>query len=524
MTIQTAARAPIGIQRRMMEIGRIRFGDVVAGRGSRPRALDKFRLTSASKEVLEAAAAVYGAAKPVREWKDAPNPGMWELYTDSSSLDVILPPVQSALDGSSTYPWSQAWELWDGPTCARRCDGEIAMVPKGRGLSEVACICEDARGQEGFCEIRTRISVMLPQLPGLGLWRMDTGGLNAAAYLPGTLQLLAMAAARGRYLPCKLRLEHRSSKRPNDKGEIETHRFVVPVLDPGITPGELMALTGPETLNVPRIGNGDKPQLPEPAERPVATLEKPSADLGPRTPLPAAAPLEAPDDEPADPHAPPSGGDDTWMKAIHAIGREKGLDHEGIRLVAAGFFGETVFPPDRSLTDLNPLERGKLRKTLDDMRPVSIEQPQQVAEDPGPRDSQADGSAPAAAATASDGLATSDAEEQSGDGATRAPDAPIQRVAPAASPPGSPAPPDTADADPVVEAAVWGAAVAHGIVGADAGVDGWEQIDAIAARVFGIDAGVVLRSQWIELAAQISAGVHDPTPPRPRRASAAKES
>jgi hypothetical protein len=514
VTIQTASRAPIGIQRRMMEVGRIRFGDVVAGREGKkpyPRALDKFRLTSASRAVLEAAAAIYGAAKPVREWKDAPNPGMWELYTDSAELDIILPPVSSSLDGSATYPYSQAWELWDGPTCARRCDGETAMVPKGRGLVEVACLCDpERRGQPGSCEIRTRISVMLPQLPGLGLWRMDTGGMNAAAYLPGTLQLLAMAAARGRYLPCKLRLEHRSSKRPNDKGEIETHRFVVPVLDPGITPGELMAMTGPETMNVPQIGNGDKPQLPAPAERPAQPLEKPTGDLGPRTPLPSSAPLSAPDeDQPPDPHAAPADGD-PWMKAIHAIGREKGLDHDGIRHVAAGFFGEAVFPADRSLTDLNPLERGKLRKALDDMKPANeqaVEARQNVS-----AAVDASGDSPDAGASA----------EPIGP----APDAPIQQLAPAASsPPGDDvARADTADPDPAIEKALWEVSVAHRLIAADAGVAGWDVIDALAERVFAKDRGVILRSELTELAAQIAAGVHDPTPARPRRATAPKES
>ncbi len=526
MTIQTASgRAPIGIQRRMMEIGRIRFGDVVAGRGSRPRALDKFRLTSASKEVLEAAAAIYGAAKPVREWKDAPNPGTFELYTDSSELDVVLPPVQSALDGSATYPYSQAWELWDGPTCARRCDGEVAVVPSRGALLEKACICQDNRGAEGFCEIRTRISVMLPRLPGLGLWRMDTSGMYAAAYLPGTLQLLAMAAARGRYLPCKLRLEHRSSKRPDAEGKVETHRFVVPVLDPGITPGELMAMTGPETVNVPQIGNGDKPQLPEPTERTEAPLEKPSAELGPRPALPAAAPLAAPDEEaPADPATPAAAGEDTWMKAIHAIGREKGLDHDGIRLVAAGFFGEAVFPADRSLTDLNPLERGKLRKALDDMKPAT-EQPQQVTTGPGgSQDSQADGSAPAAASKAEGGLATPAAEGASED--DTAADAPIQSSAAPASPPDVAA--ESTDPDLEVERAVWTAALAHGIVTDPSDADaGWAAIDDVASSALGQEAAELSPDQWREFAIRTAAGEFDPPPPtpaRPRRASAPKES
>lgn len=501
MTIQTASgRAPIGIQRRMMEIGRIRFGDVVAGRGSRPRALDKFRLTSASREVLEAAAAIYGAAKPVREWKDAPNPGTFELYTDSTELDVVLPPVQSALDGSATYPYSQAWELWDGPTCARRCDGEVAVVPKGRALADVACICQEQRGTgPTFCEIRTRISVMLPQLPGLGLWRMDTGGMYAAAYLPGTLQLLAMAAARGRYLPCKLRLEHRSSKRPNDKGEIETHRFVVPVLDPGITPGELMAMTGPETVNVPQIGNGEKPALPPPAERPAAPLEKEGASLGARTPLPTSAPLTAPDeDEPPDPPAAATGGEDAWMKAIHAIGREKGLDHDGIRLVATGFFGADVFPADRSLTDLNPLERGKLRKALDDMKPAANEQQPQGTES---RDAARGGGTPPLPAAA---------------------DQPVPEVFPD-SPPVR-LPPAPADPELAVERAVYTAAQSHGIVtpGMDA-TAAWAAIDDVASSAFNKEAAELSPDEWREFAVRTSAGEWDAPaepPARPRKVTA----
>jgi hypothetical protein len=82
---------------------------------------------------------------------------------------------------------------------------------------------------------------------------------------------------------------------------------------------------------------------------------------------------------------------------------------------------------------------------------------------------------------------------------------------------------DSADPDPAIEKALWEAAVSHGIVKPDAGVAGWEAIDAIAEKVFTKHRGVILRSELTELAVRISAGEFDPTPARPRRA-APKES
>jgi hypothetical protein len=133
----------IGVQRRMMELGRIRLGDK-ADSGA-PRKLSKFRLTSASRALLEAAAELYGGT--VQDWQGAPDDGYFELYTDTDTLDIILPPVFSDRDGSPTLPYSQAYELWSGGGCQRRCDG--ATEPSQGSRASVLRRGRSARSPRG---------------------------------------------------------------------------------------------------------------------------------------------------------------------------------------------------------------------------------------------------------------------------------------------------------------------------------------------------------------------------------------
>lgn len=249
----------IGVQRRFMELGRIRLGDQAVSRGKTvPRKLTKFRLTSASRQLLDEAAKVYGGT--VRKWENAPDEGYWELYTETDALDIILPPVFSDRDGSPTLPYSQAYELWSGGGCQRRCDGETEV------LSGKACLCGDKRGTDPktTCQIVTRLNVMLPKIPGLGVWRMESRGWNAASLLPGTLDLLMLAASQSKFIPAVLRLEPRTSKKGG-----QTLKFVVPVIDlPEFRIGEVIErglsateLTQPLTINTP-APSPQRPELP----------------------------------------------------------------------------------------------------------------------------------------------------------------------------------------------------------------------------------------------------------------------
>lgn len=224
----------IGIQRRVHETGRIRIGQQVpTEKGSRPAKLETFRFTSQSKTAIEQAARLYGGT--VAAW-EAPAGSQWEVITDADVLKVVLPP--------SDLAFNQAYELWSAAGCQRRCDGENDTISEG------PCLCNPDKRD---CALHTRLSVMLADMNGLGLWRLESQGWNAAAELQGAVRVIEMAARRGELLPAFLRLEQRMTKRPGEG----TKRFAVPVLDVAITPAQLISGRG---LEPPRAITADPTQ------------------------------------------------------------------------------------------------------------------------------------------------------------------------------------------------------------------------------------------------------------------------
>lgn len=233
------------LDQRPTELGRIRLGEK-NDRGL-PTKIETWRLTSGSRAYLEAAAALYGGT--VEAWTDAPDEGMWELLTDSRELDVLIPRDLRTL--------SQWYEWWQGGTCERRCDGTTEQ------FTGDPCLCT-ATG-EMLCRPRTRLNIMLHKVPGLGVWRLETDGWNAATSLPATIELLKALSTQP-WIPAVLRLEQRSKKTRTDEGKVQTHRFAVPVLDlPGITVGKVVARMGtaPEPARIEAVA----PSTPTAAER-----------------------------------------------------------------------------------------------------------------------------------------------------------------------------------------------------------------------------------------------------------------
>lgn len=239
----------IDLQRRFVEIGRIRAG-AKSAKGA-PTKLDKWRLTSANKPALDAAAHVYGGE--VQPWADGPNLGLWQLFTESDTLRILVPPAAE--------PYSLWYEAWSGGGCDKRCDGERDV------LNDAPCSCNpEARA----CKPTLRVSLMLPDLPGLGVWRWEGHGINAALELPATLDLLAHATSKGEFLPGFLRLEQRSTRK---KGE-GTRRFAVPVIDLAATIGEVtQAIGGPAIPAAPALeAPPERAALPAPEPAPAGDL------------------------------------------------------------------------------------------------------------------------------------------------------------------------------------------------------------------------------------------------------------
>lgn len=248
------------IQRRQTEVGRIRIGESVdtgkrnrAGQAiRRPVKLQKFRFTSASKTLIEQVASVYGG-QPAQWQPQGSTAPQWEVYTDATALPVVVPP-------NSVSQW---YESWNGGACVRRCDGQREL------LQDRPCVCPPDptdRNPMEDCKPTTRISLMLADVPGIGVWRLETHGFYAATELPAVAELLAAA---GGYVVGRLELEQRSARRPKANGPgMETRTWMVPVLHVDSAPRELVAGGVGNGGGAPAVTAVDRPSLESAASNP----------------------------------------------------------------------------------------------------------------------------------------------------------------------------------------------------------------------------------------------------------------
>jgi len=176
------------LARRIPDAGRIRIGR--KGPKGQPQKLDRFRFTSPDPAALEQVAAIYGGT--VGPWSDPKaGAGQFELVTDARELRIALPP--DPLGGTPIY------EQWSGGGCQRRCDGEVCQTiteaVDGFDMVEVPCRC----AAEGVlaCKVTTRLSVLLPEIRFVGVWRLDSHGWNAAQELPGMVELIRSLQDKG---------------------------------------------------------------------------------------------------------------------------------------------------------------------------------------------------------------------------------------------------------------------------------------------------------------------------------------
>lgn len=216
------------LARRIPTAGRIRIG-VKTNDPKRPmKTIDTFRFTSQDRTSIEQIAALYGGSpKPWSDPKAAK--GQFEVITETNVIPVALPP--DPLGGSPVY------ELWSGGGCQRRCDGETCsmLVQGSDGIEaqECDCICWAKGVRE--CGLITRLSVLLPEIRFVGVWRIDTKSDNAAKELPGMVDLIRSLQERG-IVRALLRIEDRVQVTAG-----ETHRFKVPVLGLDESVNELVA-------------------------------------------------------------------------------------------------------------------------------------------------------------------------------------------------------------------------------------------------------------------------------------------
>jgi hypothetical protein len=223
----------LDLQRKGQQIGRLRIGDQVAiikdgedtGR-TRPVKRETFRLTTGSRHMADSAAGFFSSE--ARPWN-----GQWDVDTKCSEISVMVPPRDAVI--------SQWYEQWTAGGCVRRCDSQHEQLSNG------PCLCPHAASPDDqeeaaraalrradmaklnppqACHLITRINVMIPDLPGLGVFRLDTKSFYAAAEIADTAALMQAARDRGVFLPAILRIEQRQRVAGG-----QTKKFPVPVLE-----------------------------------------------------------------------------------------------------------------------------------------------------------------------------------------------------------------------------------------------------------------------------------------------------
>jgi len=281
----------LDMQRRGQQTGRIRIGQLVPTVKDpdkmRPAAIDTFRLTTKSEYTAYKVAELLGGT--VQPWRSE-----FEVITRKNVINVLVPPRDAVI--------SQWYEMWSKGGCQRRCDSVTEQI------SGKPCLCPRAQDPDDPEQVRaaslerdrlsklktpqgcsrmTRLNVMIPDLPDLGVWRLDTKSFWAAGEMGDKADALQMAREQGIYLPAVLRIEPRERIARG-----ETTKFVVPVLE--------LLNTVREIASGALAGGGIVAQLPPaPSEPPKAITAAPAA--------PVAAPAE-----PARPEVPVT--DDAYLE------------------------------------------------------------------------------------------------------------------------------------------------------------------------------------------------------------------
>ncbi len=228
----------LDLQKRARELGRIRLGvqETFTKRngeqGTRPAKLDRFRFTGHSQTLITKIAELYGGEP--REWTPAGGTQQWEVISDTARVPIMVPP----------QPVSQWYEFWTRAGCQHRCDGQRNV------LTDEPCDPEDPKHVEAVKKPTTRLNVVLRDVEGIGVWRVETHGFNAAIELPDVAEFLAAA---GGYVNGWLSLEQRTSIEQTDQGP-KTRHFLVPIIEVDVTPAQLMA--GHGRVAAPALAGG----------------------------------------------------------------------------------------------------------------------------------------------------------------------------------------------------------------------------------------------------------------------------
>jgi hypothetical protein len=248
---------------------------------------------------------------------------MFQLTTETDAIRAALPPVPDV--------YSQWYEQWTGGGCTHRCDGATNVI------ADAPCSCSP---EDRKCKPTTRVNFLLPDVPGVGVWRLESHGWNVATTFAGTLDVMS-----GRYIEGTLRLVQRKENEPGKPRK----DYVLPFFDVA-------------TVNVSGLLTGEVlPQVSAPATR--AALPAP---LPPALPGPGEVENVAQRVETAESSSPVITQEQ--RKRLFAVAKEQGYDEDGLRRLVADVRGN-----DGSTSKMTVSEAERVEALMNgrfDVRPV----------------------------------------------------------------------------------------------------------------------------------------------------------
>lgn len=245
------------LQRQARELGRLRTGWSVPNKDpdKRPTPVksETWVISSHAAHYVEAAAEAWGGT--VEKWQPQGNgASQFRVVTEAGHIDALLPPGD---------PLSQYNEMWSKGGCQRRCNGEMEQI------SRQPCLCLARFGEDWHlkpkstvCSATSRLNVILPDMPDVGVWRAETHSFYAANELAGTVDMVLSGTGGKGLVPVSLRIEPRTRV----AGGKTKHFPVVVVEVRGITPRQ--ALTGPLPMALALDPSGTAEPLALEAGRP----------------------------------------------------------------------------------------------------------------------------------------------------------------------------------------------------------------------------------------------------------------
>lgn len=238
-------------QAELTEVGRIRIGVFDPDKGGRgaPDKLEFFRFTSQQELLIRKVAKKYGGMaeeyQPQRSRRTE-----WQVITTSKMIPVYVEPQR--ID-----PWLEAWGGSVGSSrCVRRCDGITETK------QDVPCPCAAGQLEEkDMCKPVARVQLLLAEVPGIGLWRLESHGTKFVEEIAGLAPYVAMLPCR---VPGLLYLEGRRAQ-PWVNGRQLTTTVYVPHLSISVATPEQFAIGGDVltraleagTANANAIGAGE---------------------------------------------------------------------------------------------------------------------------------------------------------------------------------------------------------------------------------------------------------------------------